>query len=72
MVVANKMYVKKDFPIEAPFLSALNKKFNATAENVDFMNETTMGLVNAWVAEKTQGKIQNIASKGKNFIIGLF
>lgn len=64
MVIANKMYVKKAFPIEAPFLLALDKKFNATAENVDFLSDATVRLINAWVAEKTKDKIQNIAYKG--------
>jgi serine protease inhibitor len=40
--IANKMYVKKGFPIEPPFSSALEKYFGASAQSVDFLDKAAL------------------------------
>lgn len=64
LAIANKMYVKKAFPIEPPYSAALGKYFDASAENVDFLNKATADIINKWVAQKTKNKINKIVSSG--------
>lgn len=64
LAIANKMYVKEAFPIEPAFTAALEKNFNASAEVVDFLEDSTINIINKWVEEKTDKKIMNIVSPG--------
>ena len=62
--IANKMYVKKGFPIEPPFSSALEKYFGASAQSVDFLDKATVGIINEWVEKQTNDKIKDIVAPG--------
>jgi serpin B len=62
--IANKMYVKKGFPIEPPFSSALEKYFGASAQSVDFVDKATAGIINEWVEKQTNGKIKDLVKPG--------
>jgi serine protease inhibitor len=58
------MYVKNGFSIEPAFSSALEKSFNASAQNVNFLDDATTGIINDWVALQTKDKIQNLIQSG--------
>lgn len=64
LAIANKVFVKNAFPIEPAFSSTLVKAFGASAENVDFLNEATVEIINSWVAQQTKDKIKNLVKPG--------
>jgi serine protease inhibitor len=64
--VANKMYVKTGFPIEPAYSSALEKSFNASAQNINFLDATTVDIINGWVEQQTKDKIKNLILPGTN------
>lgn len=64
LAIANKVFVKNAFPIEPSFSSTLVKTFGASAENVDFLNEATVEIINSWVAQQTKDKIKNLIKPG--------
>ncbi|CAB3385440.1 Hypothetical predicted protein [Cloeon dipterum] len=58
--LANKIYVKQDFPILEEFSMALAKYFQVKAENVVFTDPSTADKINKWVSEQTKNKIKNL------------
>lgn len=62
--IANKMFIKKDYGIKQSFSSALEKTFGASAQDVEFLDDGTVAIVNDWVAEKTKDKIKNLVQPG--------
>jgi serine protease inhibitor len=68
--MANRLYVQSGFSLEAGFKSALVKFFGASAEIVDFMDRrNTVGLINEWVAEQTNGKIKKLVKQSNKFFM---
>ncbi|XP_065333034.1 antichymotrypsin-2-like isoform X1 [Cloeon dipterum] len=58
--IANKIYVKQDFPILEEYSTALEKYFQVEAENVVFTDPSTADKINDWVSKQTKDKIQNL------------
>ena len=58
--VANSVWYRQGFPVEAPFLSALQQSFDAQAEALDFASPTAVQRVNSWVSTETNGRIPDI------------
>ncbi|KAF4533489.1 hypothetical protein B566_EDAN000974 [Ephemera danica] len=46
--IANRMYVKTGFGIEADFVAAAEKTFNSTVESVDFVDPAVRTQINKW------------------------
>ncbi len=61
---ANKLYIGNDFELNQNYLTKTVDYFMAEAENIDFTREKeTVGTINKWVEEKTNGKIKDLFSK---------
>ncbi|XP_065334642.1 uncharacterized protein LOC135935939 [Cloeon dipterum] len=58
--IANKIYVKQNFPILAEYSKALKKFFKVEAENVVFTDPSTADKMNEWVSKETNNKITNL------------
>ncbi|CAB3385094.1 Hypothetical predicted protein [Cloeon dipterum] len=58
--IANKIYVKQDFPILEEYSTALEKYFQVEAENVVFTDPSTADKINDWVSNQTKDKIKNL------------
>ncbi|XP_059486992.1 leukocyte elastase inhibitor-like isoform X2 [Neocloeon triangulifer] len=58
--IANKIFVKAGFDLVPDYISALEKTFNVTAENVNFLEAAAASTINDWVKVQTKEKIQNI------------
>ncbi|XP_011178835.1 serine protease inhibitor 42Dd [Zeugodacus cucurbitae] len=59
--IANKIYAKDELVIEPEFREAAQKYFDSDAEQLDFTDEPkAVDLINKWLSEKTNGKIQNV------------
>jgi serpin B len=58
---ANKIYVKSNFSVKEEFEKTAVEVYGAQSENVDFSEKNDAAkLMNAWVEEQTQHKIQNL------------
>lgn len=61
--IANKIYVKENFPIKETFKNSSLQTYQAEAQNINFNEkETAANQINQWVEEKTENKIKNLIS----------
>ncbi|XP_069709663.1 serpin B6-like [Phaenicophaeus curvirostris] len=63
---ANRLYGEKTFEFLSSFIELSQKFYHAGLEQTDFKNasEDSRKQINAWVEEKTEGKIQNLLAQG--------
>ena len=61
--IANSLWVRQDFPLYPAFVEQVTQFFNAEASNLDFTNPSALEIINAWVAEKTAGKITQMVDQ---------
>ncbi len=59
MNIANSIWIRKDFPVLAPFITVNQKYYGARVETIDF-NQQALTTINNWVKDKTNGKIPSI------------
>lgn len=71
---ANALWVENDYPLLSNYSNDIARNFNGTAKNVDFKGaaEDTRKMINSWVAERTNDKIQEILSPGDISPLTLF
>uniref|UniRef100_A0A8C3SGN5 Serpin B6 n=1 Tax=Chelydra serpentina TaxID=8475 RepID=A0A8C3SGN5_CHESE len=64
--IANRLYGEKTFKFLATFIDSCQKFYHAELEQLDFSKaaEDSRKHINAWVEEKTEGKIQNLLAQG--------
>jgi len=60
--IANALWGQEQYPFAQPFLNLLRDGFGSELQFVDFRTdpETAHEDINSWIAEKTEGKIQNV------------
>ncbi len=58
--IANSVWSKQDFAIEEDFAQRLEKYFGAKATELDFTDPESVNIINKWVAENTNGLIDEI------------
>lgn len=59
--LANSIWHRDTFPVEADFLARNQTYFDAAVRALDFNSDEAPKTINAWVDEKTHGKIDTIA-----------
>uniref|UniRef100_A0A8C0G034 Serpin B6 n=1 Tax=Chelonoidis abingdonii TaxID=106734 RepID=A0A8C0G034_CHEAB len=64
--IANRLYGEKTFKFLATFIDSCQKFYHAELQQLDFSRaaEDSRKHINAWVEEKTEGKIQNLLAQG--------
>lgn len=60
MNIANSLWVKQDVSFRHQFLKNNRQYFKAEITNLDFSNNQSVGIINRWVSQKTDGKINQI------------
>ncbi|OCT76356.1 leukocyte elastase inhibitor isoform X2 [Xenopus laevis] len=62
LTTVNKLFGEKRYNFLPSFLKAINKFYGTPLEKVDFSfnPEATRQYINAWIQQKTKGKIQNL------------
>ncbi|XP_049517157.1 intracellular coagulation inhibitor 3 isoform X2 [Dermacentor silvarum] len=72
--VANMVLAQSGFPITDNYKQQLREVFDAELRSADFVNEgpSVAAEVNAWVRDKTRGKISGILPEGRPLDIVLF
>ncbi|MEW6173775.1 MAG: serpin family protein [Bacillota bacterium] len=61
--IANSLWARKGLPFEQDFIEANEKFYGAKVENLDFTDPGAPRYINAWVKNKTEGKIEKIVDK---------
>jgi serpin B len=64
--IANALWIAEGHPFLASFLQTATNQFQAAVNQADFVNDADAVTqdINNWVAQNTQGKIQNIVAPG--------
>ncbi|MCK5146316.1 serpin family protein [bacterium] len=60
MEIANSLWGREGFSIEADFIEALQTYFNAEARTLNFADPGAVDIINGWIEEKTHGKIEDM------------
>lgn len=58
--ITNSIWFDQDFVPFQPFLQANADYFNAAAQKLDFKDSKTLDVINGWVSEATNGRIEQI------------
>ncbi|MGB7893844.1 MAG: serpin family protein [Microcoleus sp.] len=61
--IANSLWAKQGFSLKPEFLQINQRYYNATLTELDFMNPQALRIINNWVSQKTQGKIDKIVDR---------
>lgn len=66
LLMANGLWVQRNYQLEADFLEKIKRYFGATLRQADFIRNADAARlnINEWVREGTQGRITNIVAKG--------
>jgi len=71
--IANSIWAQSGFPWKPTFLDAARTSFDAEVQSLDLQNPASLGVINDWVNQKTNGKIptilDNIAQDEVMFLI---
>jgi len=59
MEIANSIWYKNDFEVKQSFLATNKDYLNADVRSASF-DQSTIGLINSWVSDKTHKKIESI------------
>lgn len=64
--VANRLWGQSGYTFLEPFLATARDDYGAGLEPLDFQNaaEDARGTINAWVEEKTEGRIEDLMPEG--------
>ncbi len=63
LTIANSLWAKQGFSFRHQFLKTNQSVYNAQITNLNFANPEAVGIINRWVGEKTQGKIERIIDR---------
>ncbi|MDR1161643.1 MAG: serpin family protein [Tannerellaceae bacterium] len=60
---ANSIWIKQQFQVLAPFIEVNKSYYGAEVRNEDFADPATLGLINGWCSDHTEGKIPSIIDR---------
>jgi serine protease inhibitor len=63
VLIANSLWAQQGFSLKPKFLQTNQKYYNANVTELDFINRQSISIINNWVSQKTQGKIDEIVDK---------
>ena len=58
--IANSIWYREGLPVEQGFLNRVRDYFDARIEGLDFQDPASVDIINDWVAENTEGLIEEI------------
>jgi serpin B len=61
--IGNSIWYRRGFTVERPFLDAGQRHFDARIAELDFDDPKAPGIINGWVKESTNGKIETIVDR---------
>jgi serine protease inhibitor len=60
--IANSVWVEKTFSVKESFMQTLQTYYEAEAKSFDIEDPTSPDIINAWIEDKTNDKIQDMIS----------
>jgi len=63
LLVANSIWARKGMAFEKPFLELNRRFYDAETSVLDFLDPASPGVINAWVKEKTEGRIPSMVDR---------
>ena len=63
MDIANSIWIREGFPVQQDFIDLNKKYFNARVDNMNFSSSEAVEIINNWVSQNTNGKIEKIINK---------
>ena len=63
--IANSIWTNQFIPIKPSFIKTNQDFYDATIEGVDFGNSATVGRINKWASDNTNGLIEKVLDKTK-------
>ncbi len=58
--IANSIWYRLGFEVLSEFIAANQEYFDAAVEEIDFSDPHTVEIINQWIEDKTNGKIQDM------------
>ncbi|MEG4814174.1 serpin family protein [Microcoleus sp. K5-D4] len=63
VLIANSLWAQQGFSLKPEFLQTNQHYYKANLSELEFMNPQAISIINNWVSQKTQGKIERIVDK---------
>jgi serine protease inhibitor len=63
VTVANSIWYRQEFTVKSDFITRNETYYNAEIRPVDFSSASTKGVINNWVSDKTNKKIEQIVDQ---------
>ncbi|MFO7891735.1 MAG: serpin family protein [bacterium] len=63
MDIANSIWIREGFPVQEDFIDVNKKYFYAEVDNLNFSSSEAVEIINNWVFQNTNGKIEKIVNK---------
>ena len=63
LMIANNIYVNKDYELQSAFVQKVREYYQASPERLDFSNPSTLGTINRWASDHTEGIIGNVLNE---------
>ena len=60
LTLANSVWYRNTFQVETPYQDVLKQTFKADISAQDFSDAATVGKINSWASQKTNGKIPKV------------
>jgi len=60
LALANSIWSRNTFPVDPSFQNLLQQSFRAEAQVEDFTSPATVGKINGWASQKTNGRIPKV------------
>ncbi|MBO6792672.1 MAG: serpin family protein [Balneolaceae bacterium] len=61
--IANSVWSKQGFEVNPEFLTTVEEYFDAETSSLDFADPKTLDVINGWVADKTNDRIEKIIER---------
>ncbi len=58
--LANSIWYREGFPVMEDFIQTNQDYFKAAVEELDFSDPATVDMINGWIEDKTNDKIQDM------------
>lgn len=70
--IANSIWYRDTFPIAQPFIDVNRQYFDAVVSGLDFNDPGAAGIINQWVYDNTNGRIEEIVDSPINPLTVMF
>ncbi len=61
--IANSAWSREEFPFKSGYFDAITNSFQAVVQELDFDDPGTKDIINQWVRERTNGRIEEIVEE---------